>query len=159
MIITAISVLLALPAVAFALVKAVHLAVTRRPGMSRTAAGQWSEAAMVCLSLAVIAFAWGNLRGFSSRPTRPCLDALTAQHGPQSHRTPDADIKIDQSYFPVSTECTFPGGVRVEVVPIWVNPLLMASLAGIAYCTVRAVRSRRQVSATPGAFGPPAAGW
>ncbi|MFD8635786.1 MULTISPECIES: hypothetical protein [unclassified Streptomyces] len=159
MIMTAISVLLALPAVGFVLVKAVHLAVTRRRGMSRTATGQWTEAVWVCVSLAVIAFAWGNLSGFASRPTRPCLNALTDQRGPQSYRTPDADIKIDRSYFPVSTECTFSGSVVVEVVPIWVNPLLMGSLAGVAYCTVRVVRSRRQVSATPGAFGPPPAGW
>ncbi|MFF4006260.1 hypothetical protein [Streptomyces sp. NPDC001717] len=127
--------------------------------MSRKASGQWSEAAWVGLCLAVIAFAWGNVSGFNTRPARPCLDALTAQHGPQSHRTPDDDIKIDRSYFPVSTECTFPMGVVVEVVQIWVNPLLVGSPAGVAFCTVRGVRSRRQVSATPGAFGPPAAGW
>ncbi|MFE2170988.1 hypothetical protein ACFXB3_38890 [Streptomyces sp. NPDC059447] len=159
MIITVISVLLALPAVAFVLVKAVHLAVTRRPGMSRTASGQWHEGVWVCLSLAVIAFAVGTYSGFSSRPVRPCLDALTAQLGPQSHRTPDADIKIEQWYFPVSTKCTFPGGIRVQVVPLWVNPLLIGSLVGVGVCARMAARSRRPVSASPGAFGPPPAGW
>ncbi|WP_405678725.1 hypothetical protein OG239_27325 [Streptomyces sp. NBC_00868] len=159
MIIAAISVLLALPAVAYLLVKAFHLAVTRRPGMSRTASGQWSEGVWVCLSLAVIAFALGTYSGLSSRPVRPCVDALTAQHGPQSYRTPDADIKVDRWYFPVSTKCTFSGGVRVQVVPIWVNPLLIGSLAGAGVCARKAKRSRRPVSATPGAFGPPPAGW
>ncbi|MFE9636472.1 hypothetical protein [Streptomyces sp. NPDC006463] len=144
---------------AFLLVKAVHLAATRRPGMSRTAFGQWSEGAWACLCIAVIAFAVGSFSGFSPRPTRPCIEALTAQHGPQSYRTPDADIKIDRWYFPMSTECTFPGGVRVEVVPIRVNALLIGSLAGVAACARKAARSRRSVSASPGAFGPPPAGW
>ncbi|MFC9297228.1 hypothetical protein ACFTWH_01840 [Streptomyces sp. NPDC057011] len=147
MIITAIAVLTALPAAAFLLVKAVHLVATRQPGMSRTAPGQWTEGAVACLSVAAIAFALGSFSGFDPRPTRPCVEALAEQHGPQSHRTPDADIAIDRGYFPVSTLCTFPGGVRVEVVPGWVNPLLVGSLAGVAACAVTAGRARRRLAA------------
>ncbi|MEV0410082.1 hypothetical protein AB0I68_04520 [Streptomyces sp. NPDC050448] len=145
--ITLIAVLLALPAGAFLLVKAVHLGATRRPGMSRSAFGQWSEGAWACLCVAVISFALGSFSGFDPRPTRPCIEELTAQYGPQSYRTPDADIAIERRHFPVSTVCTFPDGIRVQVVPGWVNPLLVGSLAGVAACAVVAVRVRRRPGA------------
>ncbi|MFB7260304.1 hypothetical protein [Streptomyces nojiriensis] len=133
--------LLALPAGAFLLVKVVHLLATRRPGMSRGAVGPWVEWAFACLGIAVLAYALGGLSGINSRPTRPCLAEQAAQFGPQSYRTPDADIKITSRYFPLSTVCTFPGGPSVELVPVWTNPLIVAALAGVAACGVGAVRA------------------
>lgn len=133
--------LLALPAGAFLLTKAVHLLVTRRPGMSRGAVGPWVEWAVACLSVAVVAFALGGLSGVNSRPTRPCLVERAAQFGPQSYRTPDADIKITSRYFPLSRVCAFPGGPSVELVPGWTNPLLVTALAGVVACGAGAVRA------------------
>ncbi|WP_030764934.1 MULTISPECIES: hypothetical protein [unclassified Streptomyces] len=136
------AVLLALPAAAFLLVKAVHLAATRRPGMSRGAVGPWVEGAVACLSVAVVAFALGSLSGFDSRPVRPCIAERAERFGPQSDRTPDDDIKITSRVFPVSRACAFPDGVDVELVPVWVNPLQVVAPAGAVACGVRAVRAR-----------------
>lgn len=140
--VAAAAVLLALPAGAFLLVKAVHLVATQRPGMSRGAVGPWVEGAVACLCLAVLAFAVGGLSGLNSRPTRPCLEERAAQFGPESHRTPDGDIKITSRSFPLSKVCDFPDGTSVELVPIWANPLIVIALAGVAACGVGAVRAR-----------------
>ncbi|MFD5416046.1 hypothetical protein [Streptomyces nojiriensis] len=139
--VAAAALLLALPAGAFLLVKVVHLLATRRPGMSRGAVGPWVEWAVACLGIAVLAYALGGLGSINSRPTRPCLEECAAQFGPQSYRTPDADIKITSRYFPLSKVCTFPGGPSVELVPVWTNPLIVAALAGVAACGAGAVRA------------------
>ncbi|MFF4421432.1 hypothetical protein ACFY04_11700 [Streptomyces sp. NPDC001549] len=136
--VAAAALLLALPAGAFLLAKVVHLPATRRPGMSRGAVGPWVEWAAACLCVAVLAFALGGLSGFDSRPTRPCLAERAEQFGPQSHRTPDGDIKITSRYFPQSKVCAFPDGTSVELVPGWTNPLLVIALAGVAACGVAA---------------------
>ncbi|MFA7765073.1 hypothetical protein [Streptomyces sp. NRRL S-448] len=139
--VAAAALLLALPAGAFLLAKAVHLLATRRPGMSRGAVGPWVEGAAACLCVALLAFALGGLSGFDSRPTRPCLAERAEQFGPQSYRTPDGDIKITSRYFPQSKVCAFPDGTSVELVPAWTNPLLVVALAGVAACGVGAVRA------------------
>uniref|UniRef100_A0AAU2JWE1 Uncharacterized protein n=1 Tax=Streptomyces sp. NBC_00049 TaxID=2903617 RepID=A0AAU2JWE1_9ACTN len=137
----AAAVLPALPAGAFLVVKAVHLPATRRPGLSRGAVGAWAEAAGACPSVAVIAFAAGGLSSFDSRPTRPCLAECAERFGPETHRTPDADMAITSRTFPVSTVCAFPDGTRVELVPGWINPLIVGSPAGAAGCVAMAVQA------------------
>lgn len=120
--------------------------MTRRPALGTSPVGKWAEAAGLCLCAAVVLFASGALTGLNVRPVRPCVEALVEKRGPNTYRTPDADIAIHRTLVPVSVLCEFPGGTRVELVSPWVNPLLALSLVGAAGCaagTVRAATARR----------------
>lgn len=69
------------------------------------------------------------------------MEALAEQRGPGGYRTPDADITVSRTLLPVSVLCEFSGGTRVELVPAWVNPLLVLSLVGAAGCAAGSVRA------------------
>ncbi|WP_328310517.1 hypothetical protein OG432_11700 [Streptomyces sp. NBC_00442] len=149
--------LLTLPAAVLLAAKAVHLLATRRVGYARTRPGRCGEAATLCLCVFVVTLAVGNLSGFDTRPTRACVTARTGHDAVRSyHYAADAGITIDSRPLPPSVLCTWPDGATVQLVPSWVDPVLLLSLAGaVAYVAMgcrAAVREGRRTR--PGA--PPA---
>ncbi|MCX5385269.1 hypothetical protein [Streptomyces sp. NBC_00083] len=125
--------LLTLPATALLLAKAVHLLATRRAGYARTRPGRCAEAATLCLSVAVVTLTFANLSGFDTRPTRACVTARTGRDAAQAYRDGGNDgITIVSRTLPPSTLCTWPDGTTVQLVPSWVDPVLLLSLAGAA---------------------------
>ncbi|WP_432762265.1 hypothetical protein [Streptomyces sp. NBC_00069] len=128
----------------FLLGKGIHYLVTRRPALGTSPVGKRAEAAGLCLCVAALLFASGGLTGLNAaRPVRPCVAALIEMRGPNTYRTPDADITIHRTLVPVSVVCEFAGNTRVELVSPWVNPLLSLSLAGAAGCAAGAVGAAR----------------
>ncbi|MFI6001756.1 hypothetical protein ACIA98_15240 [Streptomyces sp. NPDC051366] len=120
--------------------------MTRRRALGTSSVGKRAEAAGLCLCVAALLFASGGLTGLNARPVRPCVEALIEKRGPNTYRTPDADITVHRTLVPVSVVCEFDGDRRVELVSPWVNPLLSLSLVGAAGCaagTVRAAQARR----------------
>ncbi|WP_019886568.1 hypothetical protein [Streptomyces purpureus] len=110
--------------------------------MARSAGGAWAEGAWLCLAVAVLTYTLGGLSGFDTRPARACAEERTGRADPQAHRDIEqADVVVTSESFPLSHLCTWPDGTRVELVPGWANPLLIASLVGAVVCAGTAVRA------------------
>ncbi|MER0443989.1 hypothetical protein ABR738_05325 [Streptomyces sp. Edi4] len=109
---------------------------------ARTRSGRFGEAAVLCLCVGAITVAVGDMSGFDTRSTRPCSAARAERDGALSYRDgANAGITIESRAFLPSTVCRWPDGGTVELVPSWVTPLTLLSLAGAALCAVCGVRT------------------
>ncbi|MET9695994.1 hypothetical protein ABZY31_03575 [Streptomyces sp. NPDC006529] len=135
------AIVLSVPAAALLVAKVVHLLVRRRAAYARTRPARFGEAAVLCLCVGVLALAAGSMSGFETRPARACATARAGHFDPRSHEDgSNAGVTITSRAFPPSAVCTWPDGTTVQLVPLWITSVLLASLAAAvvsAGCAVR----------------------
>ncbi|MFE3830019.1 hypothetical protein [Streptomyces sp. NPDC059092] len=140
------TVVIALPfGVGLLLVKAVHLFVSRRWFFSRTVGGPWRGVELIALSLGagLPAYVAGLSVGWNSGGTgTACYRAVGTS---MSDEGPRGELTLAERFLPLSSHCRWADGSHVELVPGWVNVVVLAALAGVAVgaaVALRGVRSR-----------------
>ncbi|MBA8827622.1 hypothetical protein FHX42_005018 [Saccharopolyspora lacisalsi] len=104
-------------------VKVFHLLLTQQLTLSRRPAGRWIEAAVLCACAGLTVFAFSPFIGFA-RSTREVCASSTG-------RGTDSFTGLDGTIFPRSFACRWDDGSSTELVPMWVNPLIFACIAGV----------------------------
>jgi hypothetical protein len=133
---------LALPAGVFIFVKFLHVLIKQRLNFSRNSVRKFSEGALFCLCLAILTYTMASFSGFDTRPTRACAAARTGVSDPDAHRySENLDIEIQSRPFPPSMTCVWPDGTKAQLVPFWLNAILLISLAGTLMLAALATRS------------------
>lgn len=121
-------ILLALLSPAVLGAKVLHLVVTQRLMLSRRLARQWAEGVVLCACVGLPVFVFSLFVGFF--PDEAC----TSPRG----RSAESLARLDGTFFPRSVTCRWDDGSSTELIPMWVNPLIFASIAGVLVCTVLA---------------------
>ncbi|MBN3931992.1 hypothetical protein IQ279_20570 [Streptomyces verrucosisporus] len=96
---------------------------------------QWALGAALCYCAALLCYGWGAFSGFTKTGEACAVDA-----GKPPTARPDS---ISQDAFPLSTVCRWEDGTEVDIVPLFVNPVVLALVAGAVVCLVYAVRTAR----------------
>ncbi|MFD5747940.1 hypothetical protein [Streptomyces sp. NPDC127033] len=124
------------------LVKAVHLLVRRRWFFARTAGGPWRGVELIALSLGagLPAYVAGLSVGWDSGGiSTACERAVSVPPGGEG---PPGPLTVAEGFLPLSSHCRWGDGTHLELVPGWVNVVVLAALAGVAVGTAVAVRGR-----------------
>lgn len=122
--------------------KVVHLLVTRRWFFSRDSAGPWRGLELIALSLSagLPSYAAGLLGGFNTDGSHAAC--VRAAGNPMRDEGPQGNLTLVEGFLPLSRDCRWSDGTHIELVPVWVNILVFAALAGIAVGTVLIFRKR-----------------
>ncbi|MEV8122966.1 hypothetical protein AB0P07_02390 [Streptomyces sp. NPDC085944] len=112
------------------------VALARRARVRAPAAGRCRPSGTTCALLAVLgggaalgAYAWGLSRGFYLLDP----DQMCASRGARG------DHVVTRAALPVSVRCVTGDGAGTELVPGWVNPVVVAGLALFALAVVEGV--------------------
>ncbi|KOU53170.1 hypothetical protein [Streptomyces sp. WM6378] len=133
-----------LPAVFLLGAKLVHLLATRRLWLSPQGARPGVELTVLSVCLAVAAYVPGLWIGFGTKGSaEACLRALG---NPMRDEGPAGEPTVVERLFPLSRECRWSDDTRIDLVPLWLNVVISAALAGIVIGLVltvlRLVRGR-----------------
>jgi hypothetical protein len=117
--------------------KLVHLLATRRVWLSAQGARPGVELTVLPVCVAVAAYVPGLWIGFDTRgATAPCVRAIG---NPMQDEGPAGELTVVESQFPLSRECRWGDGTRFDLVPLWLNVVIFAALAGMVIGCVLAV--------------------
>ncbi|MEU9287448.1 hypothetical protein AB0D57_22680 [Streptomyces sp. NPDC048275] len=131
-------------------VKALHLLAARRWFFSRTAEGPGRGLELIALGLGagLLAYAAGLFVGFDTGGSHDAC--VRASGSPPKGEGPQGDLTLVEGFLPLSRDCRWSDGTHIDLVPVWVNVVIFAALAGIAVGTALAVRGsmRRRTART-----------
>ncbi|MFJ3768369.1 hypothetical protein ACIPQJ_18535 [Streptomyces sp. NPDC090082] len=124
-------------------IKVLHLLVTRRWFFSRATAGPWRGLELIALSLGagLPSYAVGLLGGFSTDGSHAAC--ARAVGNPMRDEGPQGSLTLVEGFLPLSRDCRWSDGTHIELVPVWVNVMIFAALAGLAVGTVLVFRGAR----------------
>ncbi|MFE9534945.1 hypothetical protein [Streptomyces sp. NPDC006691] len=126
-----------LPAVFLLGAKLAHLLATRRLWLSPRGARPGLELTVLSVCVAVAAYVPGLWIGFSTKGrAEACVRALG---NPMRDEGPASDPTVVERLFPLSRECRWGNGTRIDLVPLWLNAVICAALAGMVIGCVLAV--------------------
>ncbi|GGU11808.1 hypothetical protein [Streptomyces violascens] len=126
-----------LPAVFLLGAKLVHLLATRRVWLSPRGARPGVELTVLSVCVAVAAYVPGLWIGFGTNGTAgACVRALG---NPMRDEGPAGEPTVVEQLFPLSRECRWSDGTHIDLVPLWLNVVIFAALAGMAIGLVLAV--------------------
>uniref|UniRef100_A0AAU2UZ51 Uncharacterized protein n=1 Tax=Streptomyces sp. NBC_00003 TaxID=2903608 RepID=A0AAU2UZ51_9ACTN len=135
-----------LPALFLLGAKLVHLLASRRIWLSPRGARPGVELTVLSMCVAVAAYVPGLWIGFSTEGSaEACVQALD---NPMRDEGPAGELTVVESQFPLSRECRWGDGTRIDLVPLWLNVVIFAALAGVVIGLVLTVS--RLVRGRPG---------
>ncbi|WP_043265904.1 hypothetical protein [Streptomyces sp. CT34] len=118
-----------IPAALLLVVKVVHLLAARRAWFSRHKPWRGVELTVLSASAGLWAYVPGLWIGFDmDGSTAPCLRALDFS---MRDEAPGGDLRVVERMLPLSRECRWDDGTHLELVPVWLNVVILAALAGV----------------------------
>ncbi|MEU4891246.1 hypothetical protein AB0B12_03340 [Streptomyces sp. NPDC044780] len=124
------------------IVKVIHTMATRRVFFSRSAIGSRRGIELMAISLSAghLAYFSGFLTGFDMDGSRAAC--LNAAGNPMPDEGPRGNVRLVESYFPLSRECRWSDGSHLELVPLWVNIVVFAAIIGMLAGVILLTRGR-----------------